>query len=90
MFSSKSGGGGGVAERRAMPPLCRPPGLNKPTATAFCLTLDHTFDAGLPQVAEKPPSSPAGYRSGAATSVAATFQPDTLITGTAPCRSAES
>jgi hypothetical protein len=61
-----------------MPPLCRPPRPNKPTATAFRAHPAETQRATL------------GYRSGAATSVAATFQPDTLITGTAPCRSAES
>ena len=59
-----------------MPPLCRPPRPNKPTATAFPRNRPY-------------PATP-GYRSGAATSVAATFQPDTLITGVAPCRSAES
>jgi hypothetical protein len=65
-----------------MPPLCRPPRPNKATATAF-----------RPNPASNPATSPApapGYRIGAATSVAATFQPDRLITGTAPCRSAES
>ena len=68
-----------------MPPLCRPPRPNEPTATVF-------RPKPGPHLAS--PASPAfpspGYRSGAATSVAATFQPDTLITGVAPCRSAES